>query len=272
MLTTQSGFADINGAKIYYEVAGSGHPLVMVHAGIAHSGMWDDQFAFFAEHHQVIRFDMPGFGQTVPVDGEFTNREDLYALLKYLGVERVYLMGCSKGGGVCMDFVLEHPEMATALIMVGSGPGGFAFETEPPKQWDEIVKTFEAGDLERTSELETQVWVDGRGRTPDQVNPTVRRKVFEMNLIALQYEKMGLGKEKLLEPPAAQRIHELKLPALIVYGDLDTPYIVAAADFMATHIAGAKKVLISGTAHVPNMERPQEFNQQVMAFLNNLQH
>jgi pimeloyl-ACP methyl ester carboxylesterase len=267
MTAAQSGLADINGAKMYYEVAGSGHPLIMVHAGIAHSGMWDDQFAFFAEHYQVIRFDMRGFGQTVPVEGEFSNREDLHALLKHLRVERAYLMGCSKGGGVCMDFALEHPEMATALIMVGSGPGGFEFETEPPKQRDEIIKTFEAGDLERTSELETQVWVDGQGRTPDQVNPAVRRKVFEMNLMALKYEKMGLGKEKPLDPPAVQRIQELKLPTLIVYGDLDTPYIVAAADFMARHIAGAKKALMPGTAHVPNMERPAEFNQQVLAFL-----
>ncbi len=270
MIAAQSGFAEINGAKMYYEVAGSGHPLVMVHAGIAHSGMWDDQFAFFAEHNMVIRFDMRGFGQTVPVDGEFTNRDDLYALLKYLGVERAYLMGCSKGGGVCMDFALEHPDMAVALIMVGSGPGGFEFEADPPKQRDEIVKSFEANDLERTSELETQVWVDGRGRTPDQVNPIVRHKVFEMNLMALQYEKMGLGTEKPLDPPAALRIHELKLPVLIVYGDLDTTYIVAAADFMATHIAGAKKVLMPGTAHVPNMERPAEFNQQVLNFLQTL--
>lgn len=270
MVATQSGFADINGARMYYEVAGSGHPLVMVHAGIAHSRMWDDQFAFFAEGYRVIRFDMRGFGKTVPVEGEFASRIDLYSLLKLLDVERAYLMGCSKGGGVCMDFTLEHPEMAAALIMVGSRPGGFEYETEPPKQRDEIARTFEAGDLERTSELETQVWVDGRGRTPDQVNPAVRRKVYEMNLVALQYEKWGLGTEKSLDPPAARRIDELKLPALIVYGDLDRPYTIAAADFMATHIAGAKKVLMPGTAHVPNMEHPAQFNQHVLNFLQEL--
>lgn len=267
MTSTQNGFVEINGAQFYYETAGEGHPFVMLHAGIADNRMWDDQFAFFAHHYRVIRFDQRGYGQTEPVDGEFQRHEDLYQLLKHLGVERAYLMGCSMGGGVSMNFALTHPEMAAALIMVCSGPPGFQFETAPPKQWDELVAAFDNNELEKVSELEVQIWVDGKARTPEQVDPAVRKKVFDMNLIALQYEKRGLGKEVPLQPSAAERLGELKLPTLVIVGDLDTDYIQAAANHMAEKIIAARKVVISPAAHLPNLEHPALFNEHVLDFL-----
>lgn len=132
MTTIEKGFAAINGANLYYEVAGSGHPLVLVHAGIADNRMWDDQFSAFANQYRVIRFDQRGYGQSPPMEGEFARHNDLYELLKFLKVERAYLIGCSMGGRVCLDFALEHPDIAAALIMVGSGPSGFDFKTAPP--------------------------------------------------------------------------------------------------------------------------------------------
>ena len=65
MAAVQTGFAEINGAKIYYEVAGEGQPLLMVHAAIAHKSMWDDQFAFFAQNYKVVRYDMRGLWQVI---------------------------------------------------------------------------------------------------------------------------------------------------------------------------------------------------------------
>lgn len=97
MVDVQSGFAPINGANLYYEVAGQGHPLLLVHAGVADSSMWDDQFGVFAEQYRTIRYDMRGYGKSEPVAGEYANRDDLYALLKFLSVERTHLIGCSMG-------------------------------------------------------------------------------------------------------------------------------------------------------------------------------
>src|SRR6185369_3177599 len=121
MADVQTGFADVNGAKLYYEVAGQGHALAFVHAWIADNTMWDGQFAEFAKHYRVIRYDNRGFGKTEPVDAEFSAREDLHGLLKFLGVERTYLVGCSNGGGISIDLTLEHPELVDALVTVGSG-------------------------------------------------------------------------------------------------------------------------------------------------------
>jgi 3-oxoadipate enol-lactonase len=266
----QSGFAEINGAKIYYEVAGEGQPLLMVHAGIANKSMWDDQFDFFAQKYKVVRYDMRGFGQSLPVADDYQRHEDIRALLDFLNIDHTYLMGCSMGGGACMNFALDYPDRADALIMVGSAPVGFAYPEWSPSPLDEAMEAaYEKSDLERVNEVAMQIFVDGKGRTPDQVNPALRKKVYDMNMIALRNEKL-MGKDVPPSTSAAKRIGELHLPVLIVYGDLDEDYIHRAADFMATNIPSSRKIMIHGTAHLPNMEFPQEFNAHVQEFLDSL--
>lgn len=269
MNNRQSGMAAINGTQMYYEVAGSGHPLVMVHAGVADNRMWDDQFEVFAQQYKVIRFDQRGFGQTKPVDGEFKRYEDLYALLNFLDITETYLMGCSMGGGACIDFALEHPEMAKALITIGSGPAGFDVELDEPDSplWDLITQAFKANELDKTAEYEAQMWLDGPNAPAGRVGGAIRQKMIVMNTIALQNEQLNLGKQLSLDPPAAKRLDELKLPTLIIYGDLDTPYILAAGKYMAQHIQGAQEVVMPGAAHLPSMEQPQVLNDIVLSFL-----
>src|SRR4051812_40671751 len=80
-----TGFAQVNGARLYYEAAGAGHPLVLVHAGIADCRMWDEQVDAFAEHHRVIRYDLRGFGRSDMPPGPFAHHDDLRGLLRALG-------------------------------------------------------------------------------------------------------------------------------------------------------------------------------------------
>ncbi len=267
MKNQQVGMAAINGTEMYYEVAGDGHAIVLVHAGIADNRMWDDQFEAFAQYYKVIRFDQRGYGQTKPVNGEFKRYRDLYALLTFLRIEQTYLMGCSMGGGACIDFALEYPEMAKALITVGSGPGGFKTDTPPPPVWDALVKAFNENDLDQVNEYEAQVWLDGPYAAAGRIGGAIREKMLVMNKIALQNEKLELGKEIALEPPASTRLGELDLPTLIIHGDLDTPHIQAAGHYMAQHISGAKEIVMSGVAHLPSMEQPKALNDIVLSFL-----
>jgi pimeloyl-ACP methyl ester carboxylesterase len=162
-----SGFAEVNGARLYYEIMGDGEPLILVHAGIADGRMWEGQLGAFARRYRVIRYDMRGYGRSAMVEGPFSHREDLRALLDSLGIERAFLVGCSMGGGTIIDITLEHPGRARALVLVGSAVSGFEDGDDPPEQWEELVAADEAGDLGRVSELEVQMWVDGPYRSPD---------------------------------------------------------------------------------------------------------
>jgi pimeloyl-ACP methyl ester carboxylesterase len=270
MALSEIGYADINGARIYYEVAGAGQPLVLVHAGIADSRMWNEQFDYFAERFKVVRYDLRGYGKTAMVAGDYAHRGDLYELLKFLGIEKAILLGCSIGGATSIDFALEHPEMVAALVLVGSGLSGHEYSEAPPKQEPEAETAFKRGDYERVSELEVEVWVDGPQRTPDQVDPAIRALVHEMNLITVKNSALNLGNEQPLDPPAAGRLSEIHAPTLVIVGDIDEAGMVNVAEVLAKSITGAQKVVIHGTAHVPNMEQPAEFNRIVVEFLDNL--
>jgi pimeloyl-ACP methyl ester carboxylesterase len=119
-----NGFVQTNGTQLCYEMAGSGHPLVLLHGGYMDRRMWDDQFAAFAQDHGVIRYDIRGFGKSALPQVPYADREDLCDLLTFLGIEKTYLLGFSLGGGIALDFTLEHPEQVDALILVGSPVNG----------------------------------------------------------------------------------------------------------------------------------------------------
>ena len=260
------GFAEVHGARLYYEVAGEGHPLVLIHAGIADSRMCDDQFGAFAQHYRVIRYDVRGFGHSAMPAGPFSHHADLLGLLKFLGVDRTYLVGVSIGGAISIDFTLAYPAMVDVLVPVASGVSGNKRSDAIVQAWAEIDAAAEAGDLARAVELELRMWVDGPLRSPDQVDPAIRERVREMNAhnFTLPTDQ---GTLQPLDPPAISRLEEIRVPTLIIVGDQDRPEILATADLLAAGIADAQTVVMRGVAHVPNMERPQEFNQIVLDFL-----
>jgi pimeloyl-ACP methyl ester carboxylesterase len=271
MTQTQTGFAPVNGAQLYYEVAGSGKAIVFTHAGIVDNRLWDDQFNLYAQNYKVIRYDMRGFGKSEPVEGEYSLSEDLLGLMKYLNVDQAILVGCSMGGGASMDVTLMHPEMVSALVMVCSAPNGLWLDVEfnPKEQDAEAAK--EAKDWEKVAEFYAQIWFDGMGRTPQQVDQKLREKAKEMIRITLAHEAKGLGKHKAgMKPPAGERLGEINIPVLAIVGVYDEPYIHGAGDYMAEHIKGARKVMIDNAAHLPSMEQPTEFNKVLSEFLASL--
>ncbi|HET6884599.1 MAG TPA: alpha/beta fold hydrolase [Rubrobacteraceae bacterium] len=244
----ESGFAEVDDASLYYEILGEGEPLVLLHAGIADRRMWDEQFGAFAERNRVVRYDRRDFGRSALLEGPYSHHDDLRGLLDHLGIERASFVGCSMGGGAVIDFALSNPERARALVLVGSAVSGVESDETPPEEWEELVA---ADELERVSELEVRIWVDGPYRDPGAVDPAVRDLVREMNLIALQSEASGLG--------------EIRASTLVVA--LDRPEIVARSGLLAHSIPHAQRILMDGTAHLPNMEMSGEFNQAVLKFL-----
>ncbi|MCI0710441.1 MAG: alpha/beta hydrolase [Chloroflexi bacterium] len=267
----QSNFAAINGTQIYHELAGSGPPLVMIHAGVADNRQWNNEFAHFAEDYTVLRYDLRGYGQSEPVDGEFSHMTDLVALLDHVGFdEPLNMMGCSMGGGLAMDFALTYPERIKALIMVGSGPSGLKLDVPAPEKFADAEKAYEAGNWDLLAEIETQIWFDGSGRSPEDVNQAMRKLAYDMNRNALTHEAKQLGKRLPdTQTPAAERLSDLNIPVLVIVGEHDTSYILTAADYMVENIASARKMVMEDAAHLPNMDHPQAFRQAVEAFLAN---
>jgi pimeloyl-ACP methyl ester carboxylesterase len=182
-------------------------------------------------------------------------------------------LGCSIGGAIAIDFTLAYPERVTALIPVASAVSGYdpeetdvAAKEERERLFAEVNAAYDRGDLQQAAHLLAQVWMDGPKRSPDQVDPRVRARAVSMLLDLFELPE-DEGAEQLLEPPAASRLAEIKVPTLVVVGDYDDERILLAADYLAEGIPGARKVVIPGVAHYPNMERPAEFNRLVLEFL-----
>jgi pimeloyl-ACP methyl ester carboxylesterase len=210
---------------------------------------------------------MRGFGQSSVPSGPFSFSDDLAGLLGALGIARAHVLGMSMGGGASIDLTLTHPELVSALVLGGSALGGYnnPDEGNDPRE-KEYVAAAQAGDLERLADLAVDVWVVGDGRDAEQVNPTVRQRVRAMTLhnLALGTDE-SLARE--LDPPAVGRLSAIRVPTLVIVGDCDVPGIRKIADVLAGDIAGARKVIMHDTAHVPNMEQPEEFNRLVLDFL-----
>ncbi|HEX8599201.1 MAG TPA: alpha/beta fold hydrolase [Chloroflexia bacterium] len=269
-----NGYIELPDGRIYYETAGEGETLVLVHAGFVDSRMWDDQWDEFTRAYRVIRFDMRGYGRSSPPDEPVSNRRDLLSVLEHLGVERAHFLGCSLGGGTVLDFALERPEMVLSLTLVCATPGGFELQGEPPPHLFEMIAALQEGDLERGSELQIRIWVDGMFRQPEQVDQAVRQRAAEMNRISIEngmWAKAGPPPDARLEPPAVERLDEIRVPTLLIVGALDHPEILRGVDLLATEIEGARKVVLPDSAHLPNMERPEEFNRAVLGFLGEVQ-
>lgn len=266
----QNGYLETNGAKLYYEVAGDGYPVVLIHAGVADHTMWDEQMGPFTQKYRVIRYDTRGFGKSITEDVECSEHRDLYDLLKHLGIKRAHLVGNSRGGTIALDFALENPEMVSALVLVAAGLSGFTPPIEPTDiekaLWEQEEKSWDAGDWEGVAAIDVQMWADGPGQPAGRAPESVRERMRKMCLNTYNTQKVE-GKPQPLDPPAVGRLDEVKVPTLIMFGDLDTSGTPMTSEQMAKGIKGSKKIVYPGVAHMVSMEIPDEFNRVVLGFL-----
>jgi 3-oxoadipate enol-lactonase len=264
----QTGKIEVPGATLFYESTGRGHALVLVHAGICDQSMWDDDVPSFAGGHQVITYDTRGFGATRSTDVAFSNRADLIAVLDGLGIERAALLGCSRGATIVLDTTLEYPDRVAALIWVNGGLGGLEHEGSPEEAaiFASAESAEEAKDWAALADLDVRIWVDGIGQSVDRVPARIRERVRAMSL-ANYVAEHPYGRPIVLDPPAAGRLGEIAVPTLIIEGDLDPSETHAAAGAMASGITGARRVIMKGVAHLPNLERPDDFRRIVRDFL-----
>ena len=265
-MTTDSGFVETNGARIYYEVEGEGEPVVLIHAGIANLRMWDEQVPALSDAYRVIRYDTRGFGRTETEDVPFSNRADIAALLDHLGEESAHLVGVSRAGQIALDFALEFPQQVRSLVVAAGGIGGYEAPGGDPSVWEEPEKLWEAKDWAKLADWETDYWVNGPGQASDRADVRVRDTVHEWILTNYQAEKAE-GQPQPLDPVAVGRLHELQVPLLVILGTLDEPGTSASMRHLAESVPHARLEPFEGAAHMLNMEQPERFNRLLREFL-----
>jgi len=269
-LETESGFAPSGDTQIYFETAGSGPPLVFLHAGVSDLRMWDPQFDLFSRRFRVVRYDHRGFGKTRPTHTPFMLHEDLLSVMRCLGIARAVLVGCSMGGTTAVDFALAYPDMVDALVLSGSGLSGWTWSPEIVKLTTEIFERVGAGDIDCARQLEERFWLDGT-RDSGSIDPIYRARASAIYADNFRPELWTIQPQP-PSPPSGERLTEIKAPTLVVIGDSDAQDLHNIANLLVSKIAGARLVTIRNSAHMPNLEHPDQFNRIVLDFLDAIPH
>lgn len=256
--------------------AGEGVPLVFLHAGVTDRRLWRPQAAAFGASHRVVAYDRRGFGETrlaPPGErGAFAHVDDLRAVLDALTIDAPVLIGCSQGGRIAIDMALAHPEHVRALVLVACAVTG-APQSDGP--WPPIVQARvdaceaaeQRGDLAAVNELEAQLWLDGPEQPTGRIDGALRELFLSMNAIPLANGSPG----EVLEPASAwTRLEQLRVPTLVLWGTLDFAHLRERMVEVARRIPGAASVVLDGVAHLPSLERPDEFNRALQSFLDRL--
>jgi pimeloyl-ACP methyl ester carboxylesterase len=151
--------------------------------------------------------------------------------------------------------------------MVCSDPSGFQMEGAPPPLIQELIAAHQAGDAEKMAQLAVQIWGAGQNRAPEAVDQRVRDLIYEMSLIGFKNQLAGLGEPTQITPPATERLGDVRVPTLIIDGAEDDDNIHRAGILMEQQIAGARRVIMPDTAHLPSLEHPEAFNEIALPFL-----
>jgi pimeloyl-ACP methyl ester carboxylesterase len=256
--------------RLHAEETGSGPPLVLVHAGIADSRMWEPQLGPLAESYRVIRYDLAGYGRSPLPAGPYSHLADLYGLLDRFGIEQTAIVGNSLGGRVALELAFAHPERVSSLVLIAPGLRNWDWSEKIRRCGEDEDAALERGDLEAAVELNLRLWVDGPRRAPDAVDPAVRAFVGEMQADALRVYLAAAAQDP---PPGPEEDLDdfdparVEAPTLILIGDEDVPDMLKIAERLAAELPRGRRVLLPGVAHLPSLEQPDVVTRLLLDFL-----
>jgi pimeloyl-ACP methyl ester carboxylesterase len=262
------GFVGVPGGRLWAQWAGEGTGVVLAHAGIADARMWDPQWDALAARHRVVRYDLRGFGRSEVEHVTFSNRADLVAVMDAAGLDRAVLVGCSRAGSIVLDTALEFPARVSGLVWVCGGLGGSEIEDSPEEQaaFARGEALEEAKDWAALADLDVEIWVDGIGQPAGRA-PAAARDLVRTMAIDTYVQDKAYGDPVQLDPPAATRLEELRLPLLAIVGLLDVAATRGMADLLVARVPGARRLDLPDVAHMPSLERPAWFTETLLAFL-----
>ncbi|WP_405412592.1 alpha/beta fold hydrolase [Streptomyces decoyicus] len=268
-MTNASGMFsfDTGDGHLVYRDVGAGQPLVLLHGGLLDHRMWDDQIRVFAPDHRVIAPDARGHGGSSNANKPFRQTDDLAAVLRHLDVGPAILVGLSMGGAIAVDTALEHPDLVCALVVSGVG-------TSEPEFQDPWLGEIEAEEARALAAGDTEGWVEaftrlaaGPRRTLGDVDQDVVCRLREM-------ARRTVAKHTSAEPmhmvPVTDtwaRAAKITVPVLAINGGVDSDDHIGMAERLVHTVVNGRATTVEDTAHYPNMERPDTFNEILGRFL-----
>jgi pimeloyl-ACP methyl ester carboxylesterase len=262
-----SGRVRVAGGTLFYESAGAGTPVILLHGGNLDRRMWDAEFVALQRTHRVIRYDARGYGRSGPADTPFSAHDDLRVLMDALRLPRASLVGLSLGGRIAIDFALAHPDRVERLVLVAPGISGGTWAEDADTAW---LTTAREAATRQDSVAVARAWLGSAYIRTALRDPSTAQKVRQWVEDQAPFWGGQIRHQDLeveAQPPAASRLAELTAPILLVVGSEDTPFIQDVANAIQARAAHVQRVDIPGVGHMVNLEAPGRFLEAVATFL-----
>jgi pimeloyl-ACP methyl ester carboxylesterase len=250
--------AEVNGARLWYDEAGDGPAVLLLHGGLGDSELWEPVVPFLAERFRTIRTDLRFFGKSTGPAAPWSWHDDVIALLDELGVERAALVGLSLGGRIALEIALDSPERLWALGLVAPGLSGHDGAAYTEEQGVRLESALAAGDIEAAIAIDLEPWA------PLGVDERIRRlwhATPDANPLPDVVEP--------LPPPggaAKPRLAELALPTLVVTAAHDPAGFRAIGPLVAREAPNARHVELDSD-HYLTLREPELVSRVLLDFL-----
>jgi 3-oxoadipate enol-lactonase len=257
-------YIPVHEGRLYCESKGSGEPLVFIHGFSLDTRMWEDQFEYFGSSYMAIRYDVRGFGKSSIPRSTYSHAEDLAVMLQHLGIRRASLVGLSMGGAIALNFASAYPRMTGRMVLADSSIGAI----QPSREAVSFGKR-------NTSPLERELfvgevkslWLSDDIFKPAFEDEGLKRRIIDMVMDYSGYHWLHENPVGRCDERYIDGIRRISSPVLIILGSRDVPKHRTIAEFLLANIPGATLARLQGAGHMCNMERPAEFNREVMDFL-----
>ncbi|MGB9749789.1 MAG: alpha/beta fold hydrolase [Caldisericia bacterium] len=261
------GYLRVNDTKIYYEIDGNGKPLAFLNGIFMSTQSFSTFLPLFSKNYQVLLHDFRG-QKSSGKDGEKYSLElhadDFYKLLKALGINKIDIVGVSYGGEVALRFVVSYPEMVNSLVIVSS-------VSEVDDELNEKIVRWVEGAKSKNSEIFVNSWLQDvySPKFLEKYESFLRNKLKE-SLKNFDYDASIKLMEAFLElkkDPLTPLLNKIKVPTLVVAGELDTLKPIKFSKIIQDRIENSELVIVGGSGHAIPIEKKNELETIIFGFL-----
>ena len=269
-IIVQKGEVQSNGQTLYWESYGEGKPFVLV-MGIGYdSTLWGlHQVPFFSEHFKTIIFDNRDVGRSSKATKAYTitdMADDVAGLMDGLGIERTHMLGLSMGAMIAQEFAIRYPGKLEKLVLTGTGAATARSKFDPISIWS-YVKTQDTNGLMFAAEQFIWLFSESFNRNHEAVDQTLQMLASNPNPVTPEaYQRQA---EAYIKHDTLDRLNQVTAPTIVIAGEQDrlTPPWICREVADAIPNAKYKLIMGAGSSHVLPLERPDDFNQAVLSFL-----
>jgi pimeloyl-ACP methyl ester carboxylesterase len=255
----ESGIAPVNGISMYYAIYGHGTPLLLIHGGLSSSDVWTAAISLLAEKHEVIVADSRGQGRSTQTNERLTYSlmaNDYLALLDYLRVSRVAVVGWSDGAIIGIDLAMHHPDRLTALFAqaANTSPDGLVTPRRSDERLYSVLKEVKGQVVSVVENVKTRVSrLLGQPSTPHSLSLALQKEIHELWATEPHYSQ--------------NQLTSISVRTAIVIGDRDDVIRLDHTEYLARTIPGAQLIILHGVGHAAVLQDPAGYAHAVLGFV-----